>query len=248
MAMAVSALVKKQVSRIILTRPAIEAGEKLGFLPGDLQAKVNPYLRPLYDALYDMMEIDRVQRAVDQGAIEVAPLAYMRGRTLNDSFIILDEGQNCTSDQMKMFLTRLGFDSKTVITGDVTQVDLAEGKGTAGMLLKDEDLYKRINDAFTQGSEAFAKLQEIADDVRDGEGLLTKLLMDAQMAQDVKAFTSELARLSTDLEGSTVGKLMASDEVYQQISGALESVQNLVDEYREQSPIITFATAFFGAF
>ncbi len=133
MAMAVSALMKKQVSRIILTRPAIEAGEKLGFLPGDLLAKVDPYLRPLYDALYDMMEMDRVQRAIENGAIEVAPLGYMRGRTLNDSFIILDEAQNSTSDQMKMFLTRLGFDSKTVITGDITQVDLPEGR-TSGLI------------------------------------------------------------------------------------------------------------------
>jgi len=124
MAMAVENLTKGEVSRIILTRPAVEAGERLGFLPGDLYEKINPYLRPLYDALYDMMEVDMIQRYLDRGIIEVAPLAYMRGRTLNDSFIILDEAQNSTSEQMKMFLTRLGFDSKTVITGDVTQVDL----------------------------------------------------------------------------------------------------------------------------
>ncbi|MBI4355896.1 MAG: PhoH family protein [Candidatus Omnitrophica bacterium] len=124
MAMAVSALTKGEVSRIVLTRPAVEAGESLGYLPGDLTEKITPYLRPLYDALYDMMEIDKIQRFVQRGIIEVAPLAYMRGRTLNDSFIILDEAQNSTSEQMKMFLTRLGFDSKTVITGDVTQVDL----------------------------------------------------------------------------------------------------------------------------
>ena len=124
MAMAVEALTKGEVSRIILTRPAVEAGERLGFLPGDLQEKINPYLRPLYDALYQMMEPDRIQRYLDRGIIEVAPLAYMRGRTLNDSFVILDEAQNSTTEQMKMFLTRLGFDSKTVITGDVTQVDL----------------------------------------------------------------------------------------------------------------------------
>ncbi len=117
-------LTKGEVSRIILTRPAVEAGERLGFLPGDLQEKINPYLRPLYDALYHMMEGDMVQRYLDRGIIEVAPLAYMRGRTLNDSFIILDEAQNSTSEQMKMFLTRLGFDSKAVITGDVTQIDL----------------------------------------------------------------------------------------------------------------------------
>ena len=124
MAVAVEALTKGEVSRIILTRPAVEAGERLGFLPGDLQEKINPYLRPLYDALYQMMEADRIQRYLDRNIIEVAPLAYMRGRTLNDSFVILDEAQNSTSEQMKMFLTRLGFDSKTVITGDVTQIDL----------------------------------------------------------------------------------------------------------------------------
>ena len=128
MAMAVNALHKGLVSRIILTRPAVEAGESLGFLPGDLYEKVNPYLRPLYDALYDMMEVDKVQKNMDTGVIEVAPLAYMRGRTLNDSFIILDEAQNCTPEQMKMFLTRLGFDSKTVITGDITQSDLPGAK------------------------------------------------------------------------------------------------------------------------
>jgi phosphate starvation-inducible PhoH-like protein len=128
MAMAVEHLTKGKVSRIILTRPAVEAGEKLGFLPGDLQEKINPYLRPLYDALYEMMEVDMVQRYVGRGIIEVAPLAYMRGRTLNNAFIILDEAQNSTIEQMKMFLTRLGFDSKTVITGDVTQVDLPSDK------------------------------------------------------------------------------------------------------------------------
>ncbi len=124
MAMAVENLTKGEVSRIILTRPAVEAGERLGYLPGDLAEKINPYLRPLYDALYEMMEIDMIQRYLDRGIIEVAPLAYMRGRTLNDSFIILDEAQNTTGEQMKMFLTRLGFDSKAVITGDVTQIDL----------------------------------------------------------------------------------------------------------------------------
>ena len=123
-AMAVSALVKRQVARIILTRPAVEAGERLGFLPGDLAEKVHPYLRPLYDALYDMLESDKVGALTEKGAIEIAPLAYMRGRTLNDAFIILDEAQNTTSEQMKMFLTRLGFNAKMVITGDITQVDL----------------------------------------------------------------------------------------------------------------------------
>ena len=128
MAMAVENLTKGEVSRIILTRPAVEAGERLGYLPGDLAEKINPYLRPLYDALYEMMEVDMVQRYLDRGIIEVAPLAYMRGRTLNDSFIILDEAQNTTTEQMKMFLTRLGFDSKAVVTGDVTQIDLPTEK------------------------------------------------------------------------------------------------------------------------
>ena len=124
MAQAVAFLVAKKVSRIILARPAVEAGEKLGFLPGDLQEKVNPYLRPLYDALYDMLDVERVARYLERGTIEIAPIAFMRGRTLNDSFVILDEAQNTTSEQMKMFLTRLGFGSKAVITGDVTQIDL----------------------------------------------------------------------------------------------------------------------------
>lgn len=128
MAMAVRALQEKRIKRIILTRPAVEAGEKLGFLPGDLAEKVNPYLRPLYDALHDMMDIDRVQALMHRGVIEVAPLAFMRGRTLNDSFVILDEAQNTSPEQMKMFLTRLGFQSKAVITGDVTQVDLPDNR------------------------------------------------------------------------------------------------------------------------
>jgi len=123
-AMAVSALMKREVARIVLTRPAVEAGERLGFLPGDLYEKVHPYLRPLYDALYDMLESEKVASLMEKGAIEIAPLAYMRGRTLNDAFIILDEAQNSTTEQMKMFLTRLGFNSKMVITGDITQVDL----------------------------------------------------------------------------------------------------------------------------
>ncbi|HYL80617.1 MAG TPA: PhoH family protein [Candidatus Acidoferrum sp.] len=130
MAMAVTALLHKEVHRIILARPAVEAGEKLGFLPGTLTEKINPYLRPLYDALYDMLETERAMHLIEQGTIEIAPLAFMRGRTLNDSFIILDEAQNTTSEQMKMFLTRLGFGSKTVITGDITQVDLPAGRVT----------------------------------------------------------------------------------------------------------------------
>ncbi len=127
-AMAVSALLTKQLSRIILVRPAVEAGERLGFLPGTLQQKIDPYMRPLYDALYDMLDADKLERFLEKGIIEVAPLAFMRGRTLNDSFVILDEAQNTTSEQMKMFLTRLGFNSKAVITGDITQIDLPSGR------------------------------------------------------------------------------------------------------------------------
>ena len=129
-AAAVNAYRSKQISRIILTRPAVEAGEKLGFLPGDLQQKIDPYLRPLYDALYDMLGAESFQRCHERGDIEVAPLAYMRGRTLDDSFIILDEAQNTTGEQMKMFLTRLGFNSKIVVTGDITQIDLPDGKAS----------------------------------------------------------------------------------------------------------------------
>ncbi len=142
MAMAINALMRKQVSRIILARPAVEAGEKLGFLPGDIYEKVNPYLRPLYDALFDMMDADKAHRLIEKGIIEIAPLAFMRGRTLNDSFIILDEAQNTTSEQMKMYLTRLGFNSKTVITGDITQVDLPPGK-TSG-LIESQQILKGI--------------------------------------------------------------------------------------------------------
>ncbi len=133
-ALAVQALQAKVVNRIILTRPAVEAGEHLGFLPGDMLAKVDPYLRPLYDALYDILDGEAVARLMERGTIEVAPLAYMRGRTLNDSFIILDEAQNTTAEQMKMFLTRLGFGSRAVVTGDVTQIDLPDGRGRSGLL------------------------------------------------------------------------------------------------------------------
>ena len=137
MAMAVSALLNKEVSRIILARPAVEAGEKLGFLPGDIYEKVNPYLRPLYDALFDMMEMERANRLIERGDIEIAPLAFMRGRTLNDSFVILDEAQNATAEQMKMFLTRLGFHSKVVVTGDITQVDLPNDRVSGLIQVKD---------------------------------------------------------------------------------------------------------------
>jgi phosphate starvation-inducible PhoH-like protein len=133
MAMAVAALVERRVKRIVLCRPAVEAGERLGFLPGDIAEKVNPYLRPLYDALYDMVDSDKAAAFVERGTVEVAPLAFMRGRTLNDAFVILDEAQNTTSEQMKMFLTRLGYGSKAVITGDVTQVDLPSGRASGLM-------------------------------------------------------------------------------------------------------------------
>jgi len=142
MASAVEALKKQEVRRIILTRPAIEAGESLGFLPGDMYEKISPYLRPLYDAIYDMMDAERIEKYLETGIIEVAPLAYMRGRTLNDAFIILDEAQNATREQMKMFLTRLGFDSKVVITGDITQSDLPDAKPIG--LLQAQDILKDI--------------------------------------------------------------------------------------------------------
>ncbi len=142
MAMAIASLAKKEVKRVVLARPAVEAGERLGFLPGDLYEKINPYLRPLYDALHDMMDFEDASRLIQRGVIEVAPLAFMRGRTLNDSFVILDEAQNATPEQMKMFLTRLGFSSKAVITGDVTQTDLPEGK-TSG-LIEARDLLEGI--------------------------------------------------------------------------------------------------------
>src|SRR6201997_2947432 len=142
-AMAVSALMSKQVARIILTRPAVEAGERLGFLPGTLQEKVDPYLRPLYDALYDMMDPERIDRYLEKNVIEIAPIAFMRGRTLNDSFVILDEAQNTTSEQMKMFVTRLGFNSKAVITGDVTQIDLPNARRSG--LLEAMDVLKTVD-------------------------------------------------------------------------------------------------------
>jgi len=142
MAMAIASLVKKEVKRVVLARPAVEAGERLGFLPGDLYEKINPYLRPLYDALHDMMDFEDASRLIQRGVIEVAPLAFMRGRTLNDSFVILDEAQNATPEQMKMFLTRLGFSSKAVITGDVTQTDLPQGKVSG--LIEARDLLERI--------------------------------------------------------------------------------------------------------
>ncbi|HET6267117.1 MAG TPA: PhoH family protein [Acidobacteriota bacterium] len=144
MAMALAYLNARKVHRIILTRPAVEAGEKLGFLPGDLLEKVNPYLRPLYDALYDLVELDKASRFLEKGLIEIAPIAFMRGRTLNDSFVILDEAQNTTSEQMKMFLTRLGFSSKAIVTGDITQIDLPSGKISG--LREAIDILSRVDD------------------------------------------------------------------------------------------------------
>jgi phosphate starvation-inducible protein PhoH and related proteins len=140
--MAVRALVEKRVNRIVLTRPAVEAGERLGFLPGTLQEKIDPYLKPLYDALYDMLDVERVDRHLERGAIEIAPIAFMRGRTLNDSFVILDEAQNTTPEQMKMFVTRIGYNSKAVITGDVTQIDLPNGRMSG--LVEAERILSRV--------------------------------------------------------------------------------------------------------
>jgi len=166
-ALAVQALQAKQINRIILTRPAVEAGERLGFLPGDILAKVDPYLRPLYDALFDMLDPEVVTRLMDRGVIEVAPLAFMRGRTLNDSFIILDEAQNTTPEQMKMFLTRLGIGSNIVVTGDVTQIDLPEGRGRSGLLVV-RDILEGINGvAFVQLGSADVVRHKIVQDIVD---------------------------------------------------------------------------------
>ncbi|HSA59841.1 MAG TPA: PhoH family protein [bacterium] len=169
-AMAVMAFLKRQVSRIILARPAVEAGEKLGFLPGDMIEKVSPYLRPLYDALYDMMDYDKIVKLTETGVIEIAPLAFMRGRTLNGSFVILDEAQNCTSEQMKMFLTRLGFDSKAVVTGDVTQVDLPAGRVSG--LIEAERILKGIPGIYFQyfSEEDVVRHPLVSEIVRAYEG------------------------------------------------------------------------------
>ena len=164
MAMAIAALLGKKVNRISLARPAVEAGEKLGFLPGDLSEKVNPYLRPLYDALFDMIDFDRASALINKGVIEVAPLAFMRGRTLNDSFVILDEAQNTTSEQMKMFLTRLGFGSKAVITGDVTQIDLPIDR-ISGLVEAEELLCKTKGIRFIHFSELDVVRHPLVQDV-----------------------------------------------------------------------------------
>ena len=166
-ALAVQSLQAKAVNRIILTRPAVEAGERLGFLPGDMMAKVDPYLRPLYDALYDMLDPEVVQRLMERGTIEVAPLAYMRGRTLNDSFIILDEAQNTTAEQMKMFLTRLGLGSKAIVTGDVTQIDLPEGRGRSGLLAVRDVLSSIDGLVFVDLSGADVVRHRIVQDIVD---------------------------------------------------------------------------------
>ena len=164
MAMAVRGLLDKQIKRIVLTRPAVEAGERLGFLPGSLEEKVNPYLRPLYDALHDMLDFDRARRFIDQGVIEVAPLAFMRGRTLNDSFVILDEAQNASSEQMKMFLTRLGFGAKAVVTGDITQSDLPSGVRSG--LREARELLRDIDGiAFSRFSEADVVRHPLVQDI-----------------------------------------------------------------------------------
>ena len=166
-ALAVQALQAKEINRIILTRPAVEAGERLGFLPGDMLAKVDPYLRPLYDALYDMLDPEVVGRLMERGVIEVAPLAYMRGRTLNDSFIILDEAQNTTPEQMKMFLTRLGFGSRIVVTGDVTQIDLGEGRGRSGLLAVRNVLTDIADIAFVEMSSTDVVRHRIVQSIVD---------------------------------------------------------------------------------
>jgi phosphate starvation-inducible protein PhoH and related proteins len=164
MAMAVSSLLDRKVNRIVLARPAVEAGERLGFLPGDLAEKVNPYLRPLYDALFDMIDFDKATALIHKGVIEVAPLAFMRGRTLNDSFVILDEAQNTTSEQMKMFLTRLGFGSKAVITGDITQIDLPHDRISG--LIEAERILKKVRDIkFVRFSEIDVVRHPLVQDV-----------------------------------------------------------------------------------
>lgn len=173
MAMAVSYLLEKKVQRIILARPAVEAGERLGFLPGDLAEKVNPYLRPLYDALYDMIDLERATSLINKGLIEVAPLAFMRGRTLNDSFVILDEAQNTTSEQMKMFLTRLGFGSKAVITGDVTQVDLPQER-VSGLIEAERILKNIARIRFVHFSEIDVVRHPLVQDVIKAYAVLDK--------------------------------------------------------------------------
>ena len=182
-ALAVKALAEREVGRIILTRPAVEAGERLGFLPGDVLAKVDPYMRPLFDALYDTMDADRLNAYIDRGTIEVAPLAFMRGRTLNDSFVILDEAQNTTPEQMQMFLTRLGFGSKMVVTGDVTQVDLPREQASGLIQVRDilrvarRDRLRRVRPRGRRSAQARAADRRGVQAARRGDGLRTAPLM-----------------------------------------------------------------------
>jgi phosphate starvation-inducible PhoH-like protein len=190
MAKAVQALQAKQVNRIILTRPAVEAGERLGFLPGTLNEKIDPYLRPLYDALHDMLDPESIPRLMQAGTIEVAPLAYMRGRTLNDAFIILDEAQNTTPEQMKMFLTRLGFGSKIVVTGDVTQIDLPGGT-TSGLKIVREILEGVEDVHFAQLGSADVVRHKLVSDIVDA---YAKWDAETQSGQGVHAVQSRTAR------------------------------------------------------
>ncbi len=208
MAMATSALLQRKVKRIILTRPAVEAGEKLGFLPGDLAEKVNPYLRPLYDALHDMIDFDRVEQMRERGQIEVAPLAFMRGRTLNDSFVILDEAQNATSEQMRMFLTRLGFASKAVVTGDITQTDLPTGARSG--LSEARDLLGEIDGiAFCTFSDADVVRHHLVQKIivayerRDAERARERAERDAErrrLGEEARAAVERARRVAPDTE------------------------------------------------
>jgi phosphate starvation-inducible PhoH-like protein len=197
-AMAISALLAKRVNRIILARPAVEAGERLGFLPGTLQDKIDPYLRPLYDALYDMLDPEKVDRYLEKNVIEIAPIAFMRGRTLNDSFVILDEAQNTTSEQMKMFVTRLGFNSKAVITGDITQIDLPNARRSG--LLEAVDILKRVEGL------AFVYFDE-SDVVR--HHLVQRII---RAYDEHKTRVAEEQMLLLDAKGHTNGKTNGAGE------------------------------------
>ena len=201
-AMAISALLSKRVNRIILARPAVEAGERLGFLPGTLQDKIDPYLRPLYDALYDMLEPEKVDRYLEKNVIEIAPIAFMRGRTLNDSFVILDEAQNTTSEQMKMFVTRLGFNSKAVITGDVTQIDLPNTRRSG--LLEAADVLKHVEGL------TFVYFDE-GDVVR--HHLVQRII---RAYDEFKTRVAEEQAVLLESRGGTNGKPAVSDSVSQE--------------------------------
>jgi phosphate starvation-inducible PhoH-like protein len=209
MAAAVRALIDKEVKRIVLARPAVEAGEKLGFLPGTMAEKVNPYLRPLYDALHDMMDFDRAEALIEKGVIEVAPLAFMRGRTLNDAFVILDEAQNSTAEQMKMFLTRLGYNSKSVITGDITQVDLPSGQKSG--LLQARELLQDIDGI------AFCTFTEV-DVVRHP---LVQKIIKAYDAHDAARAAAEALRKRNALRPATMAP--AADPPLSPASDAAEN-------------------------